>query len=534
MDVILPPGFSEARLRGVLGEIARELGDGAVACPPATPESHLDPFHLGDPHRFAASAVVSPGSVEEIQAVLRIANEHRLPLWTVSLGKNLGYGGPAPRVRGSVIVELSRLNRVLEVNEDLGYAVLEPGVQFFDLYRHLKDHGHRLWMSAPGLGWGSVVANALERGVGQSPHGDHSAFICGMEVVLANGDVVRTGMGSIGDGRAWHLYKGGYGPTVEGIFLQSNYGIVTKMGIWLMPEPECFRVCEVAFAHDDDLRPMIDTLRPFKLNETIQGSARAASALRVAQGVSTRRHWTTDPGPISEEVVARIVEELGIGRWNLKFGLHGEEAVVEARLKTVTEAFGRIPDARFTSRLYPGDVTEDAILSADRPQAGIPAMLSWAVLDWLEGETAHIGFSPLSPLNGQDALDQVRMVRERAEEHGFDYGSGLTCGTRLLNHIFLILYDPTDPDQTGRLRELYGALVADAAAAGYGEYRTHLEFMDVVAATYDFDGGSQLRMNTAIKQALDPNGILSPGKQGIWPPAQATNGRVQAEVATHG
>jgi 4-cresol dehydrogenase (hydroxylating) len=521
-------------LRGVLGEIARELGDAAVACPPASPEAHLDPFHLGDPHRYAASAVVSPGSVEEIGVVLRIANEHRLPLWTISLGKNLGYGGPAPRVPGSVIVELSRMNRILEVNEDLGYAVLEPGVQFFDLYRHLREHGHKLWMSSPGLGWGSVVANALERGVGQAPYGDHSAAICGMEVLLANGDLVRTGMGSIGDGRAWHLYKGGYGPSVEGLFLQSNYGIVTKMGIWLMPEPECFRVCEIAFAHDDDLRPMIDTLRPFKLSDTIQGSARAASALRVAQSMSTRKRWTTDPAPISDEVIARMVSELDIGWWNLKFGLHGEEAVVEARLRTVTEAFGRIPGARITSRRYPGDVSEDAILPADRPQAGIPGMLSWSVLDWLEGETGHIGFSPLSPLNGDDALAQVRMVRARAEEFGFDYGSGLTCGTRLLNHIYLILFDPTDPEQTTRLRELYDVLVADAKAAGYGEYRTHLEFMDVVAATYDFNDGSQLRMNAAIKQALDPNGILSPGKQGIWPPGQGTNGRVQPEAATRG
>ena len=120
------PGFSEAQLSSVLAEIARELGDEAVSADPSS--DHLDPFALGDPLRFAPSAVVRPGSVEEIQAVLRIANAARLPLWTVSRGRNLGYGGPAPRVRGSVVVELSRMNRVLEVDEDLRYALLEPGV----------------------------------------------------------------------------------------------------------------------------------------------------------------------------------------------------------------------------------------------------------------------------------------------------------------------------------------------------------------------------------------------------------------------
>jgi 4-cresol dehydrogenase (hydroxylating) flavoprotein subunit len=134
MPHVLPPGFSEASLRSVLAELARELGEAWVHAPDEPSPEHLDPFALGHPLRFAPSAVVRPGSVEEIQAVLRIANAHRLPLWTVSRGRNLGYGGTAPRVRGSVVLELSRMNRVLEVDEELGYALLEPGVSFFDLY----------------------------------------------------------------------------------------------------------------------------------------------------------------------------------------------------------------------------------------------------------------------------------------------------------------------------------------------------------------------------------------------------------------
>src|ERR671932_54361 len=81
---------------------------------------------------FTASAVLMPTTVEEIQAVVRIANERRVPLWTHGTGRNNGYGGPAPRVRGSVIVSLRNMNRVLEINEELGYAVVEPGVRWFD------------------------------------------------------------------------------------------------------------------------------------------------------------------------------------------------------------------------------------------------------------------------------------------------------------------------------------------------------------------------------------------------------------------
>ena len=58
-----------------------------------------------------------------------------------------------------------------------------------------------------------------------------------MEVVLANGEVMRTGMGAMPDNKSWHVYKRGLGPTPDQLFMQSNYGIVTKMGVWLMPVP---------------------------------------------------------------------------------------------------------------------------------------------------------------------------------------------------------------------------------------------------------------------------------------------------------
>ena len=79
-----------------------------------------DPFAYAGWNDYTASAVVMPETVEEIQEIVRIANEHRVPLWTHSQGRNNGYGGPAPRVtRLRDRLSLRRMNRVLEINEEL-------------------------------------------------------------------------------------------------------------------------------------------------------------------------------------------------------------------------------------------------------------------------------------------------------------------------------------------------------------------------------------------------------------------------------
>ena len=80
------------------------------------------------------------------------------------------------------------MNRVLEINEECGYAVVEPGVRWFDLYEAIKAGDHRLMLSIADLGWGSVVGNTLDHGATYMPYGVDMGMQCGMEVVLADGD----------------------------------------------------------------------------------------------------------------------------------------------------------------------------------------------------------------------------------------------------------------------------------------------------------------------------------------------------------
>src|SRR5687768_10978864 len=96
------------------------------------------PF-LGEEEELKASAAVAPASVEQVQAVMRIANRYKVPMYPISTGRNLGYGGSAPNFTGSVVLDLKRMNRVLEVNEGNAFALVEPGVSYFDLYQHIQE-----------------------------------------------------------------------------------------------------------------------------------------------------------------------------------------------------------------------------------------------------------------------------------------------------------------------------------------------------------------------------------------------------------
>jgi 4-cresol dehydrogenase (hydroxylating) len=187
-----PPGWSSERFASVLLELGEVVGpDGLLTGEQL--DGHLDPYSFTETDDHRPSAAVLVRSVEEVQAVLRIANAHHLPVWTVSRGRNYGYGGASPRVAGSLVVDLSRMDQVLTVDKEGAYALIEPGVSFTDLHATLQARGAALWASVPDLSWGSVVGNALERGFGYTAYGDNSAQICGLEVVLADGRVVRTG-----------------------------------------------------------------------------------------------------------------------------------------------------------------------------------------------------------------------------------------------------------------------------------------------------------------------------------------------------
>lgn len=166
---------------------------------------------------------------------------------------------------------------------------------------------------------------------------------CGMEVVLANGDVYRTGMGGVPGSNTWQIFKWGYGPTLDGMFTQANYGICTKMGFWLMPKPPVSKPFEVIFENEEDIVEIVDLLRPLRMSGTIPNSVVIASTLWEAGSAHlTRAQYVSEPGHTPDSVIRQMQKDTGMGAWNLYAALYGTREQVDVNWKIVTDAFRKL------------------------------------------------------------------------------------------------------------------------------------------------------------------------------------------------
>ena len=524
---VLPPGLDDSAFDRVLEQLAAAVGNEHVLTGADETRDFRDPFWFHAWDDYEASAVVQPASVEEVQEIVRIANEHKVPIWISGVGKNNGYGGSSPRVRGSVVVNMLRMNRVLEIDEQLGYAVIEPGVRWFDLYDAIQAGGHKLRLSIADLGWGSVVGNTLDHGITYLPYGQDQQMQCGMEVVLPNGDLMRTGNWGIPNSKAAHVYKRGLGPTADQLFMQSNYGIVTKMGVWLLPTPECYMPCWLKVWKDDDLPQVVDTLRELMLTKDIEGVPQVLNTLCLASIFTNRQQWYDGDDPMPDEVIDKVAKEMDVGRWIMRFAIYGHEDIVDLKFKRVREAFGKIEGAEVWGTKYGADEYDKIEHPAEKVEIGIPNLDINTMTGWYGGEEGgHVAFSPAAPMTGESAVEVCGLLRDRIEKKAnLDYLAALLpINARCFIHITMVIFDTQNEQQVRGAYETSKLLVREAAEHGYGEYRAHLDFMDLAADQYSFNDHAYKRFTETIKDALDPNGILMPGRHGIWPKAMRDAG----------
>jgi 4-cresol dehydrogenase (hydroxylating) len=236
--------------------------------------------------------------------------------------------------------------------------------------------------------------------------------------------------------------------------------------------------------------------------------------LRSAAVMTTRDQWTKSKGPLGEDVITAIRKRFNIGWWSVQVRTYGHLDMAEAALKVIAKAFNGKPVlAMKPVRWVRGDAPEGS------PFSGVPVSFPLANANWHGGRGGHVGYSPVLPAKGDLAMDQFRRTHALYEKYGMDYHASFAFGERSITNVNQLLFDRDNPAMMGRVDAMFRELVQDARAKNYGEYRTHIEYMDLVASTYDYGNGALRRLNEKVKDALDPNGIVAPGKSGIWPAA---------------
>ncbi len=449
----------------VAAALSAALGADAVRDGTSERELHSSDLSFHEPH--LPDLVVYPASTADVSRALAIADEHRVPVTPFGVGTSLE--GNAIPVQGGISLDLSRLDRIVEISSGNRTATVQAGVTRLTLERAAGEHGLAFPVD-PGadatLG-GMVATNAA--GTTTVRYGKTRANVLALEAVLADGTVIRTGT---------HAAKSSAGYDLTGLLVGSEgtLAVVTEVTVRLHPIPEHVVALRISFPD-------------------VESACRAAAGV-VAAGSGVTRVELLDSwfvaalnaysGTDYPEEPCLFVE--AAGSVDLVDGdLELVSAVAEAEGATAV-AHEREPAGR--TRLWKArhDVTH--ALTARFPGR--------------KERTTDVCV-PLTELAAA-----ARFARGEIERLGLDAGIVGHAGDGNLHVAAMI-----DREQLGRSDELVHAIVDDALARGgtcTGEHGIGAGKIDALVQEH----GDLIPLFLAIKAAFDPNGILNPGK--VLPP----------------
>jgi glycolate oxidase len=423
---------------------------------------------------FCAEAVVFPRAAEEIAAIMRLANE--LNFYVTVRGGGVGYTGGAVPVRGGIVLATERMNRILEINQADLVAVVEPAVTNYELQQAVEAEG--LFYPPDPSSWresfigGNIALNA--GGPRCVKYGNTKQFVLGLDFVTPTGEIIRAG------GR---VPKNAAGFHLESLMIGSEgmLGIVTRCILRLLPLPEARRTalaifesaqdacnCVADFTSSGILPVALELLDRTSINAIEDyepsGLPRNAGALLIIEVDGLREAVTRE---------AEIVREMCRQHRALQF----REAANEAESHAIWEVRRKMSPA--VARTGVIKLNHDAVV----PRSRIPEMLKL-----IEDLSLRSGF--LIPTFGHAGDGNL--------------------------HINVMLQD--DDEETRRrgaatVREIFeqavelGGTISGEHGIGYAK----APFFGLAVTP------PTMELMKTIKRALDPNGVLNPGK--VFEPA---------------
>ncbi len=486
--------------------------------------------------------ILHPTTQEDVQTIARIAQEHGQPIYPISGGKNWGYGDACAPEEHAAIIDLGGMNRILKIDPALGYVVIEPGVTQQQLYEAVRAQAPDFWLDVTGAGPNAtIVGNIMERGFGHTPYADHVRSTCGMTVVLPDGRLLETGFGHYPGNKTQHLYPYGVGPILDGLFYQSNLGIVTQVGVWLCPRPEAFCFFVLKLFEEDHLDLAIEALRPLRMKGILNSAVHIGNDLRVFTSID-KYPWAETAGetPLPDALRQKMRAEMKLGVWNVTgslTGTHPQVGEARRRLKRACGHLGKlifVDDRKLAlgswvlSKLAPFGLLKSLVKNFQGlvPNygllQGVPTDMPLQSVGWrlripptepiTNPHDVHVGLiwlAPVLPLRGEDARQLLTLVEPLFHAHGFDLPVTMTLlNERSMVAVMNVSFDKSVADDVDRALACYHTVTDALIEAGYIPYRSSLAGMGHIAP----EGDMFWEVARDIKASLDPAGILAPGR----------------------
>ncbi|MCD6019716.1 MAG: putative 4-cresol dehydrogenase (Hydroxylating) [Bacteroidetes bacterium] len=452
------------------------------------------------------TGIAKPTTFDQVLELIKRANVEKLKLYPFSSGMNWGQGSKLPLVDESLLVDLSHLNRVLEINEKYGYAIIEAGVTQEQLSEALKQTKFKVPVTGSSAQT-SVVGNMLERGA--TGFNIRNSLLLGLEVILGNEKTVRTGM--------WHFYKAGnagnqflgyskgLGPDLNGLFTQSNMGIVTKMVIKLLPKREGFILC--ADAKEKDLAIVVDALYNLNQNGVTNGWSMVTNKNDPRTATNGQYEYTGDWLALSaiEGATPEITELLkSEARKSLAPFCENIDFINTA---TDDEKYNH-PYFKILTDVYNG-IPSNYSLDAMAQMTGVTLNGDYSI----DENKDMIGFSvalPAVPFKGETVLQAVELIKNISVNLGvnpfYNFGS---IDNETFEGFYRVYFNRNDKNAINLAhtwnREVHVAL----EAIGIYPYRANVGLMDHYVNRKDDDFWTTVKN---LKSVLDPNNIMAPGR----------------------
>ena len=426
-----------------------------------------------------ALLAAQPHCVEDVVALLARAAREHLPVY-VRGGGTMYAGGVNPHA-GGLVVDVSRMTRVLELDLARGVVVVEPGIRFADLSARLAPHGQTVGI-VPSTGPAATVGGALSShalGTGSTRHQSMGDCVAGLEVVLADGTRLRTGSAACRDAGFFQRYC--VGPDLTGLFIGADgvFGVVTAIALWLHPLPAARETFVLGFP---DAATAADFVVTAQAREYLRNTAYAA----CYEGGSVR----------ARVAAARPAYDLAtLPGFCIGFDTGGEAdelARDRARLATLAAAHGGAEFA-LLDEIYFRTLRYDE--NYWYTYAGYFSRSRCAIL--------------MTSLPSNRLADFCAAVdAQRARSTDFAWASAAVVCRRGLHGGVLAFYD--ERSQWPAMRAAIAAAIPDLRAAGCVPYKSGKLFAEEVR-----DTGAYFEVLKRLKAALDPEGRMAPGNLGL-------------------